>query len=119
MPSTENTHWQNYEITALQTDHNHLHVLRIHLVIRHLRRQRISLYGFFFYCIELYLQYKAGRPRVSLSGIVACIESGQKVLGLWGFRLVEVPHDVSPLLPDMNGFLKLHFPLHAHKRISD
>lgn len=61
----------------------------------------------------------AGTHRVSFSGIVARIEFGQKVFRLRGFRLVEVPHDVSPLLPDMNGFLKLHFPLHTHRRILD
>lgn len=46
---------------------------------------------------------------------MARIEFGQKVFRLRGFRLVEVPHDVSPLLPDVNGFLKLHFALHTDK----
>jgi len=50
---------------------------------------------------------------------MARIEFGQKVFWLWGFRLVEISHDVSLLLPYLNGFLKIHFSLRTDKRILD
>lgn len=61
----------------------------------------------------------AGRLRVNLSRIVARVEFGQKVFRSRGFRLMEIPHDVSPLLPYINGFLKFHFSLGTDKRILD
>lgn len=50
---------------------------------------------------------------------MARIEFGQKVFRSWGFRLMEIPHDVSPLLPYLYGFLKIHFSLRTDKRILD
>lgn len=88
------------------------------LVIRLLICYTIFLCRFFLLYRTLFVNTRQ-KDRVNLSGIVACIEFGQKVFRLWGFRLMEIPHDVSPLLPHLNGFLKIHFSLHTNKRILD
>lgn len=54
--------------------------------------------------------HRAGRELYS-SLVVSLVEFGQEVGGARFFRLVEIAHYVGLLLPDVDRFLKFHFPL--------
>lgn len=54
--------------------------------------------------------HRAGRELYS-SLVVSPVEFGQEVGGARFFRLVEIAHYVGLLLPDVDRFLKFHFPL--------
>lgn len=93
-----------------------MHTLGSDLVVRHLGCYTVCLYRFFLLYRTLFVVQDRKTQSQAVSWVVARIEFGHKVFRPWGFRLMEIPHDVSLLLPYVNGFLKIHFSLFIDKR---
>jgi len=60
-------------------------------------------------------QKMTAHVRGQMSRVVSVVELGEEVCGTRRVGLVEVAHDVSLLLPHVDGFLQLHLALkHTH-----